>query len=434
MKFELFIARRVASSGQQSFLRIILRIAVVAVALSMSVMIIATSLISGFKNQISDKIFGFWGHIHITDTNQQLSLLETRPVALAQDFYPSLDTLGAVYYHQEAGWIRQLFGQTIVERQTRGGIRHIQQFLLKPGIIKTQKELEGIILKGISTDFDWNAFSRFLVKGEPLLLSDTAMSGDILISQQTADRLELDTGNRFIVHFVQNNEQLRRAFTVRGIYKTGLEEYDRKFAIVDIRRIQQLLDWDENQIGGFEVFVDYLQDVEILTEYLYSEIIPPKLYAESIRQKLPSIFEWLELQNVNEAVILSLMLLVGIINMITAMMILILERTNMIGTLKALGSSDWSIRKIFLYYAGYIILLGLFWGNLIGISLCLLQHHFGFIQLSEADYYLSVAPVELNFWVILGLNLLTLSVTLLFLLFPSWLVTRISPVKAMRFK
>lgn len=434
MKFELFIARRVASSGQQSFLRIILRIAVVAVALSMSVMIVATALISGFKNQISDKIFGFWGHIHITDTNQQLSLLETRPVDLAQDFYPSIDTLKKVNYRAEAGPIDRLLGKAYVDVETRGGIRHIQQFLLKPGIIKTKKELEGIILKGISSDFDWESFNRFLVKGSPIQLSDSSSSNDIIISQQTADRLELDTGARFIVHFVQKNEQLRRAFTVVGIYKTGLEEYDRKFAIIDIRRIQQLLGWDETMIGGFEVFVDNLADLEVITEYLYSEVIPPQLYAESIREKLPNIFEWLELQNVNEAVILGLMLLVGIINMITALLILILERTNMIGTLKALGSNNWSIRKIFLYYAAYIVMLGLFWGNLIGLSLCFLQHRFGFIRLSEADYYLSVAPVELNFLVILGLNLLTLFTTLLFLLFPSWLVTRISPVKAIRFK
>lgn len=431
--FEYSIARKVAASGQKSFSRLIIRIAIIAIALSVSVMIIATALIAGFKNEISDKIFGFWGHIHITDTSLSRSFLEASPIEKDQAFYPYLDTVRQVQYTGNAEFMgREL--DRITQRFTEGGIKHIQVFALKPGIIQTKKAIEGIILKGVDRDFNWSFLEKYIVEGEPLSLPDTSASNDILVSRQTADRLELQLGDRFIVHFVERNEQLRRAFTVKGIYKTGLEEYDSKFALVDIRKIQQLLKWTENQVGGFEVVLDDIDDLDFYTDYIYLERLPNDLYAESIRDKFPNIFEWLELQDINEFVILVLMMIVGIINMITALMILILERTNMIGTLKALGSSNWSIRKIFLYYATYIILTGLFWGNLIGLGLCWLQDRFEFIKLSEADYYLAVAPVDVNFWLVLLISIMTLVITLLFLIVPSYLVTRISPVKAIRFK
>ncbi|MCB9276850.1 MAG: ABC transporter permease [Lewinellaceae bacterium] len=435
MKFEAFIARRVAASGQQSFSRLILRIAVAAVALSVAVMICANALIAGFKNEISSKIFGFWGHIHITDTDINRSLLEAFPVKKEQSFYPYLDTIRQVQYTMEENW----FGQR-VERvhRTKGGIRHIQVFAIKPGIIeagkKGDRDIEGIILKGVGQDFDWDFIGQYIKRGRRLNMPDSAMSREILISEQTASRLQADTGDSFIVHFVEKGEQLQRRFTVSGIYRTGLEEYDRKFALIDIRQIQRLLGWTEDQVSGFEVFIDDIDDLEALTDYIYFEQLPSDLYAESIRDKMPEIFDWLDLQDINEAVILGLMVIVAIINMVTALMILILERANMIGILKSLGSANWSIRKIFLYYAAYIIGLGLFWGNLIGIGLCLLQSRFEFIRLSEENYYLSTAPIELQFWPILLLNIGTLIVTLAFLIIPSYLVTSISPVKAIRFK
>lgn len=439
MNFPYFIARRVAvsdtSSGERSFSKLIIRIAIVAVALSVAVMIVATALIRGFKNEISSKIFGFWGHIHITDTNIAGSLLDTYPMDLNQPFYPSLDTLRSVKYLD----YRSLFGvdgwwEHTVEKQTKGGVRHIQQFAVKPGIVQTDETIEGLILKGAGKDFDWDFMEQYLVRGRRLELKDTSMSREILISQQTADRLKVDTAASLIITFVQDGNQIRRRFDIVGIYKTGLEEYDQRFALVDIRQIQRILGWTENQISGFEVFIDNIDDLGPITEYIYFNVLPNDLYAETIREKFPAIFEWLELQNINEVVILALMIIVSIINMMTALMILILERTNMIGTLKALGSSNWTIRRIFLYHAAYIITLGLLWGNVIGIALCLIQKKFELITLSEADYYLSVAPIELDFWVIFLLNIGTLSIILLFLIIPSYLVTRISPVKAIRFK
>ncbi|MCF8245063.1 MAG: FtsX-like permease family protein [Saprospiraceae bacterium] len=432
MNLPYFIAKKVALNNRQSFTGLIVRIAIVAVALSLAVMIVSTAVISGFKHQIGEKIFGFWGHIHITNTQINRTTGESVPISINQPFYPSLDTLEPIAYYET----NEILGMEMpwqVERTTKGGIRHIQVFALKPGIIKTKKEIEGIILKGIGKDFDWSFFDKFLVEGNRLELPDSVGDG-IILSKQTAVRLELKVGDKFIFYYVRDGEALAKRFIVTGIYKTGLEEYDRKFALVDIRNVQELLDWAPDMVGGFEVAVDNLQDMEVFSDYIYMEVLPGELYCESIRKKYPAIFDWLALQDINEVVILALMLVVGLINMVTALMILILERTNMIGVLKSLGQKDWSIRKVFLYNAAYIILLGLFFGNLAGIGFCLLQENYGLIKLSEENYYLSEAPIELNLFSVLALNAVALVVILLFLIFPSWLVTRISPVKAIRFK
>lgn len=433
MNLERFVAKRVASSNRKSFSGLIVRIAIVAVALSLAVMIVATAVIAGFKHQIGEKIFGFWGHIHVTSTQINRTTGESVPININQPFYPSLDTLGPIEYKEypvvfgvELPWV--------FIKKTNGGVRHIQAFALKSGVIQTKKEIEGIILKGVGTDNDPSFFEKYLVEGEPLALSDTAVGKGIVLSRQTATRLELAVGDKFIFNHFKNGEMSKTAFRISGIYKTGLEEYDRKFALVDIREIQRILGWQPDQVGGFEIFIDDLSDLDILTEYIYIDVIPGDLYCENIREKYPAIFEWLALQDLNEWVILVLMVLVGLINMVTALLILILERTNMIGILKALGQTNWGIRKTFLYQAAYIILMGLFWGNVIGISLCILQKQFGIVTLSEENYYLSEAPIEISFWTILFLNLGALVSILIFLVFPSWLVTRISPVKAIRFK
>ncbi len=434
MNLEYFIARKVAASGSKSFSRLIIRIAIIAIALSITVMIVATSLIKGFKNEISSKIFGFWGHIHIMDTNVNRSF-EAVPIKKDQDFYPYLDTIDQVPYIENFKFLGYENENYRVEKLSNGGVRHIQVFAHKPGIISTKKEFEGILLKGISTDFDWKYLQQYLIEGEKIELNDTIASRDIIISENTSNRLNLKVGKSIKIYFISSSgEQIPRVFKVCGIYKTGLEEYDKKFALVDITMIQDILGWEKDQVGGFEVFLDDIRDLNVLNEHIYLEEIPNNLYSQTIRSKLPSIFEWLELQDINEIVILILMVVVAIINMITALMILILERTNMIGILKALGQTSWSIRKIFIYYAAYIVLMGLFWGNIIGILICFIQDRFGVIKLSEADYYLAVAPIEFNIWTVVLLNIGTLVITLIFLIIPSYLVTKITPVKAIRFK
>lgn len=432
MNFPFFIAKNIAGKGKQSFSRFIIRIAIAAIAISVSVMIIATALITGFKKEVGNKAFGFWGHIHITHININQTLSETVPLNINQPFYPHLDTIRNADYIEYRNW----FGKEVPTMQTtKGGIQKIQPFALKVGIVKSKSELEAMFLKGVGEDYDWSFLQEYLQEGQLIEYPDSSMSKDILISRQTADRLNTKVGDRFEVYFLSpSGAQLQRRFNVCGIYKTGLEEYDRRFALVDIRQVQRLLQWKEDEVSGFEVVLDDIDDIDAMDVHIYNNILPANLTSESVRRKFREIFEWLDLQDVNEVVILGLMVIVAIINMVTALLILILDRTNMIGTLKALGSSNWGIQKIFLYYAAYIITIGLFLGNLIGIGLSLLQDRYGFIQLSEENYYLSVAPIELEFWPILFLNIGTLIITVVFLVIPSYLVTSISPVKAIRFK
>lgn len=433
MNFPYFMARHVAVAGKKSFSRLIIRIAIVAVALSMTVMIISTSLIRGFKTEISEKIFAFWGHIHITDTNITRSF-ESVPIEGGTELIDKISGLENVEYFAEKTFLNIPIGDEMVAVRTKGGVRHVQAFAQIGGIINHKEEFEAIVLKGVSTDFDWENMKDYMVEGSTLTFPDDKISEDIIISQSTAKRLKLGVKDKFIINFVRGKKQVRKRFQICGIYKTGLEEFDKIFALTDLRRVQELLGWPDNEVGGFEVFIDDIDDLGPLNEYIYIEELPKNLFSQTIKDKFPSIFEWLGLQDINEVVILLLMIIVSVINMITALMILILERTNMIGILKAMGSSNWDIRKIFLYYAGYIVAMGLFWGNLIGLGICLAQQHFEFITLSEADYYLSTAPIEINFWTILLLNLGTLLLTVLVLVIPTYLITRVSPVEAIRFK
>jgi lipoprotein-releasing system permease protein len=434
MNFQRFLALRVAKSGKQSFTRLIILIATVAVALSLTVMLVTTSMMSGFKKEITGKVFGFWGHIHITDSKVNRSLFESLPIDKDLPFLKEIKNVSSVEYEGPMKVLGVTIPNTEVTKSTKGGFKHVQSFAILPGIIQTKKQIEGILLKGVGADFNWEFLQKNLKEGAVFTPGEKTENRPVLISRQTADRLEVGVGDKFIVHFIIKGQSVPRRFSISGIYKTGLEEYDKQFALVDIEDVQQLLGWESNQVAGFEVEVEHLEDLNILADYLYFNLLPNTLYAETIREKFPAIFEWLALQDLNEIVILVLMLIVAVINMVTALLILILERTNMIGILKSLGETNWGIRKVFLYYAAYIMAMGLFWGNLIGLGICFLQKTFGFIKLSEADYYLNVAPINFDWLTILLLNLGTMFLTLLFLIIPTYLVTRISPVKAIRFK
>lgn len=435
LNLPFFIASRIAFSGGKSFSRVVIRIAIAAVSLSVAVMIASTALIAGFKSEISRKIFEFWGHLHISDVSFTLSF-EPKPISMQQDFYPGLEqvhTLPPMEVTKRTNWLGN--AQVSISLETpRGGVRHIQVFAHKPGIIRTKTEIEGILLKGVGTDFDWNNLRPYLLEGRPIVPGDSTPSRDIIISRQTADRLQVGVGDKFIVYFVKGGEQLKRLFQVCGIYKTGLEEYDRKFALCDLRQVQELLGWQANEVAGFEVWLDDIRDMDMYNEYIYNEVLPPELLCTSIRDKFPAIFEWLQLQDYNEIVILGLMLAVAIVNMITALLVLVLERSTMIGVLKSLGEVNGRIRQIFLYYAAVITATGMLFGNVIGLGFCWLQHHFRLIRLNEADYYLSYAPVKVNWLAVLGINAGTLVITLIFLLLPSLVITRIEPVRAIRFK
>lgn len=409
MNLAFRIARRISLGKTRSFSAFITRIAIVAVALSMAVMVITTSAVNGFKYEISRKIFGFWGHIHVNTYDLNYSYEDIQPVSQKQSFYPNLDTVE--------------------------GIHHIQVYANVAGIIKTPGNIEGIMLKGIGSDFDWSFLRSFLVSGDTLALGDSTKSNGILISQKTAKRLLLKTGDNLVVYFVKDRPKVRK-FTVAGIYKTGLEEYDEKYALVDIRHIQKINDWEADQVGGFEVILDNVRDIDQIAGLLNDEIIgaDTPLQVQSMKEIDPNIFEWLDLQNTNERIILILMIFVAIINMTAALLILILERTNMIGILKALGAKSWTVQQIFLYNAAIIMGVGLLVGNLVGLALCYIQQTYGIIRLSEEQYYLSVAPMKVNWLMLAGLNIGSLLVCVVVMLLPSLMVAAIRPIKAIRFK
>ena len=374
-------------------------------------MIIATAIVTGFKNEIRNKVIGFGSHIQILNYDTNTSY-ETAPVNKNQEFYPRMANLP--------------------------GIKHIQVFSTKAGIIKTETDIQGVVLKGVGSDFDWTFFKKNLTDGVAFRVTDTIKTNKVLISKYIAQLLKLKVGDSFSMYFVQEPPRIRK-FTISGIYETSLEEFDKIYVIADIGHIQKLNNWSDNEVSGFEILLDNFEDLEEKTWVVQQEVgfgfeeDGSRLKIRNIIQKYPQIFDWLNLQDMNVWIILILMLIVAGFNMVSGLMILILERTNMIGILKAVGTQNWSIRKIFLYQSAYLVAKGLFYGNIIGIGLCLLQHYFGIIKLDESSYYLSTVPINFNILYILGLNLGTLLLTVLMLIIPSYLISRISPVKAIRF-
>ncbi|MFT6333607.1 MAG: lipoprotein-releasing system permease protein [Saprospiraceae bacterium] len=432
MNLPHFVAKRIAFSRSRSFTKVIVRIAIAAIALSLSIMILTTMIISGFKNEISTKVFGFWGHIHITDVNVNRSF-EQIPISKSADYIPEIENIEWLEYQTPVKVLGYELAGRYTTTRSNGGVKHIQPFVYTAGIIKTKKEFGVIQIKGVDENFDWSYLPNFIIEGEPLDLKNDVSSG-IIVSSFTAKQMELKVGQRIKITTLKNNESLNRAFVVKGIYNTGLEEYDKQFAIIDMRKAQGMLQWDEDDISGIEVFLEDIADLDIINEYLYNDVVPGRIYTETISSKFPSIFEWLKLQDINESLLLYLMIIVAIINMITALLILILERTHMIGLLKALGSTNWQIRKIFLYNAGYIIFSGIIVGNILGLGLGYLQYTSHFITLDEASYYLSYAPILFNWNAIILINIFCFLFTILFLILPTYLVTSISPIKTLRFE
>ncbi|MCF8237024.1 MAG: FtsX-like permease family protein [Saprospiraceae bacterium] len=422
-----FISRRLRSTEGDSFTRTIIYFAIGTIALCVTVILLAHALILGFKTEIKAKVFGFWGHIQITSFNLN-NTFESPPILENQTFYPALDSVGQIDYEDE------LESGQVVKRTTYGGIRHIQAYALKPGILTRKDNLEGIILKGVGTDFDWDFLEEYMLEGEPIRLTDTVPSRDIWVSATTASRLRLKLHDDLIVYFIQENRQVERRFQVAGIYKTGLEEYDKKFALVDIRQIRAVNDWPVNAVTGFEVFVDDLRDLDPFTAHIYYDWLPDDLYIESIRQKFPAIFDWVDLQDINEQVLIILMLIVAMINLITVLLILILERFTMVGILKALGAHDQMIRSIFIRMTLRILLWGMGIGNVMALIIGSVQARYGWMKLDESEYYLSVVPIRWDPWFFLLLNGMFLIVAFLTLWIPSMYIKRIQPVKAIRFK
>ncbi|KAA3619017.1 MAG: ABC transporter permease [Flavobacterium sp.] len=411
MNFEFFIARRIIASKDRksSISAPIIKIAITAIAIGVIMMLISIATGVGLQKKIREKVSAFNGDIVITNFDTNFSNDSQIPISKNQEFYPNFN---------------------LVE-----GISHIQITAMKGGVIRTENDFEGIVVKGVAEDYKWQNFEEYLVEGElPDFSGD--LNSDILISQYLANRLDLQLGDKVVTFFINADSSKpprSRGFDIVGIYNSGFQQFDEQYIIADIRHIQRLNRWEEDQIGAFELFVDDFDEIENIGNAVYIETAST-LDTQTIRQKYGSIFEWLDLFDFNIALIIGIMILVAGINMITALLVLILERTQMIGILKALGSNDWSVRKVFIYNAMYLIFLGLFFGNVIGIGLLLAQKYFKLFPLDPDTYYVTEAPVYLDLGYILLLNAGTFLLCLLMLLIPSWIITRISPVKAIRFE
>lgn len=410
MNFEFFIAKRLISAKKykSSISAPIIKIAIAAIAIGVIMMLVSFATGIGLQVKIREKIAAFNGHIIIDSYDNNSSQVSLMPVSKDQDFYPEFTTVS--------------------------GIDHIQAVATKAGIIRTPTDFEGVIVKGVGADYKWENFEEFLVEGELPDYKDS-LNEDVLISRYTANRLNFKVGDKAVTYFLREDPSQRpwtRVFVIKGIYDSGFQEFDELYLLADIRHIQRMNGWDAEQVGGFEVFIEDFDQLDHKGGEVY-ENIDSLLDSRTIKQKYYAIFEWLSLFDFNIALIIGIMILVAGINMITALLVLILERTQMIGILKALGAADWSIRKIFLYNATYLIILGLFWGNLIGLGLLFLQKYFKLFPLNPETYYVSEVPVYIGWEYILGVNVGTLILCLLMLLVPSVIISRISPVKAMKF-
>jgi lipoprotein-releasing system permease protein len=406
LNIEYFIARKISVKAERTFSKLIVRIAIAGVMLSLAVMMLSIAIIKGFKTEIQDKVRGFVGDVRVfkMDLNNSFELAP---------FVPDAATL-----------------KTLKENPQ---IEYFQPYSTKPAIISANEEVEGINFKGIDKTYNWNYINKHLLSGRTIDFTDsTKASKEILISNYTASRLKLKVGDKFIMHFVQDPPR-RRQLNIVGIYDVGVEEIDKSFVIGDINMIRRLNNWKPDEIGGIEIGIKDFSKLDQAASGIY-ENLDITLKSESVMAYFPNIFTWLSLLDVNTKVLLILMMIVGVINMITALLIMILERTNMIGMLKAFGMNDYSIIRIFLYNAAYLVGIGLLLGNILGLGLGILQKYTHVFHLDQGSYYLNYVPIELHFMDVLLLNIVTLFVCLTVLILPSLLVSKISPLKAIRFK
>lgn len=404
MNFELFFAKKIIRGGKNSFSKPIIRISIIAIALGITMMTLSLSIVQGFQNEIQKKVIGFGAHIQITTYDSQ-GVLEADPISTNREIIPKIKKLE--------------------------GVGHIQPYANKGVILKTEENNYGAILKGIDQDYKWTFFEQYILKGNKPHIDSSKRSNEILISSIIAAKLKLKIGDDVLAYFVQQPPRMRK-FIVSGIYNTGLGEMDETMILGDLKHIQKLNDWEDHQVSGFEVLINDMSKLEQLDQQIYEQL-DYDLTATSIKDSRPDIFHWLELQDINVVIIISLLILVCGIDIISALLILILERTRTIGILKALGAKDVSIRKIFIYNATYLIIAGLVIGNIVGLGLSILQLKTGFMTLPQEAYFIDKVPIKLSFTNLALLNLATLICCLLMLLIPSYIITKVSPIKAIRF-
>ena len=411
MGLSYHIAKRIAFNKQQSFSRFIIRLSVAATAVSIIAMIITLAFVNGFQEKVADKIFGFWGHIRVQKYETGKSLIsEELPLTKNKAVENSL--------------------------AKAPGVVSYQSFATKSAVLESNTEIEGVLIKGIEKNENHTALKKFLVAGRWMEFADSLYSKETIVSDAVAKQLQIKLNDTIKVHFVSTNADAQKTYrklVVVGFYHTGIDEYDKLFMIADINLIRRINNWEPDQIGGYEVFVDQYQNVDAISSGL-SNALPSEWMSKSIREIYPNIFDWLDIQDVNRNVVFIVMGIVALINLITCLLILMLERTNMIGLLKSMGATNWTIQKIFIVYASFITLAGVGFGLIIGVGICLLQQATGFITLDEASYYITVAPIKMIWWQVAAVCVGTSVVCFISLFLPTLLIPKVSPVKAIEFK
>ncbi|MDY3268177.1 MAG: ABC transporter permease [Phocaeicola sp.] len=415
MNWKLFIARRIYRSSGKSGREATnpaIRIAMAGIAIGLAVMIVSVAVVVGFKNQVRDKVVGLASEVIITSLDDA-QLYMTQPVAASDSLLDALTN--------------------------KEGVEHAQRFTTKPGMIMTDDNFQGMILKGVGQEYDMDYLINHLLEGEIPQFADTASTGKVIISKSISDKLHIKTGDKIYTYFVDDNIRARR-LTVSGIYQTNFSAFDDFFLLTDIYTVNRLNGWKPDQVSGIELDVKDYSQIDNVNDEIRSDILEytdkygQNYFSRTIVEANPQIFAWLDLLDLNVWVILILMTGVAGFTMISGLLIIILERTNMIGVLKAMGADNTSIREIFLSFSVFLIGRGMLWGNVIGVSLCLIQFFFEPFKLDPTIYYLSSVPVELNIFYYILLNVFTLLVSVLMLIGPSYLISRIHPAKSIKFE
>lgn len=406
LNFAGFISSRITFKSKRTFSKLIVRIAIIGIMLGLGVMILSLAIIKGFKQEIREKVRGFSGDIQIVKADNNVSYEKSA-------FTDSADV------------VNDIKSVTLVNG--------VYPYATKPGIIKANNEIEGVVLKGVDKTYNWEHIKKMLVSGTVIQYSDTAdVQLQIMISQSIADRLKLKTGDDLMMYFVQQPLR-KRKLKIVGIFNVGVDEVDKTFVIGDLALVKRINNWTKGEIGGYEVTINDFDKLNFAAGAI-DDKLPIKLKSNTILDYYPTIFEWLNMLDANTIVMLVLLMAVAVINMISALLIMILERTAMIGIFKAMGAANWVIQKIFLYNAAYLVGLGLLLGNAFGLGLGYFQQQTQFFKLDQGSYYMTFVPIKIVWTDVLFLNLGTLVICLLVLIIPSMLVTRITPVKAIRFK